>query len=261
MFNLAGGGVYKLPGVATKPFTRNWPSESTVRITPKSSLQNMNHLLAKFLKWSSISRMYLSIGNPSRSSSLCSHFAHSNFTLIWIFYGMQKGFRIVDCIFNRRSILSFVLRTSISMGKKNLLRLGLNPLTGLGKLNSMQKAIVKKRNETPFAEQHTDVIPLDANLPYLLAQPHRQITQRIEESKWESTLRHPGRCLSPFEYSSSSACAKKKKSSLICIIFTMCDRDRKRTNPYRSHPFYLPDLVGTTRASCSRVGKIEEDAG
>jgi len=69
------------------------------------------------------------------------------------------------------------------MGKKNLLRLGLNPLTGLGKLNSMQKAIVKKRSETPFAEQHTDVIPLDANLPYLLAQPHRQITQRIEESK------------------------------------------------------------------------------
>jgi len=51
------------------------------------------------------------------------------------------------------------------MGKKNPPRLGLNPLAGLGKLNSMQKAIVKKN--TPF-DEYTDVIPLDADLPYLL---------------------------------------------------------------------------------------------
>jgi len=37
------------------------------------------------------------------------------------------------------------------------------------------------------------------------------------------------------------------------------DRDRRRSsNPYRSHPFFPFFLVGTTRASCSRVGKMKK---
>lgn len=120
------------------------------------------------------------------------------------------------------------------MGKKNLLDqlgLGLNPLAGLGKLNSMQKT-------HPWL--CTDVIPLDADSPiFLRMPPHRQITSE-EYPGGRVDVSQPIWILIFFRL--------RKKGSFICIIFTMCDRD-PRTNPYTTHPFLF--LLGPTRASCS----------